>query len=348
MDRTEDTRIGRGHAVNENDLKLAFEARKPSLQKLGEWVTTTILSELLAQFGTKNCVDKFLQIPPKPRVKETDSFLEKALVRKCKADPLLEITDQVGVRFVVLLLEDIDRIGKIIQSDRWLWQKDRDHEQERLAKPDYFAYQSDHYVIRTKEQFDYEGFTIPYQTPCEIQIRTILQHAYAEMAHSSDYKPSIQLPEEDQKRVKRALAKGSALIETTDEVFKEINTHLRTYNESSEALLARSTEIYKAITGEDASPATPLSKIISDTYRTQLKELTPDGLKAWADQRRSWLGDAINAKRVNSVFYRDSVVILLGWLVTENQMSVPRTWPVDGSYLEDFYITMGISTDGIF
>ena len=161
--------------MNENDLKEAYEERKPCLQKLGEWVTETILSELLAQLGTKIAVDKFLQIPPKPRVKETDSFLEKALVRKCKAEPLSEITDQVAVRFVVLLLEDIGRIGQIIQSDRWLWQKDRDHEQERLSKPDYFAYQSDHYVIHTKEQFDFDGITIPSQTPCEIQITQLSQ-----------------------------------------------------------------------------------------------------------------------------------------------------------------------------
>lgn len=334
--------------MNEDELRLAYEARKPVLQKLGEWVTQTILTELQSQLGTKQSVDKFLQIPPKPRVKETDSFLEKALVRKPKADPLSENTDQVGVRFVVLLLEDIDRIGKIIQSDRWLWQKDRDHEQERLAKPDYFAYQSDHYVIQTKEQFDYNGFTIPCHTPCEIQIRTILQHAYAEMAHSSDYKPSILLPEEDQKRVKRSLAKGSALIETTDDVFKEINNHLKIYNESVEALLAKSAEIYTLITGESANSSTPLAKILSDTYRTQLKELTPEILETWAKQRRDWLGDAIKAKRVNSVFYRDPIVILLGWLVTGNQLSIPRQWPVDSSYLEDLYITMGISTDGIF
>lgn len=334
--------------MTEDELKNAYEERKPFLQKLGEWITNTILSELKTQLGTNNHVEKFLQIPPKPRVKETDSFLEKALVRKCKADPLSEITDQVGVRFVVLLLEDIDRIGKIIQSDRWLWQKDRDHEQERLAKPDYFAYQSDHYVIRTKEQFEYGGVTIPCNAPCEIQIRTILQHAYAEMAHCSDYKPSIQLPEEDQKRVKRSLAKGSALIETTDEVFREINNHLKAYNESTDALLICSMEIYFAITGEYTSSSTPLSKIISDTYRTQLKILTPDGLKIWADQRKAWLGDAIKTKRISSVFYRDAVIILLGWLVTEYQLSIPKSWPVDSSYLEDFYITIGISAEGLF
>lgn len=333
--------------MNEKELQDAYEARKPFLQKFGIWVTQTIIRELEGQLRSATAVEKFLQIPPKPRVKETDSFLEKALVRKCKADPLNEITDQVGVRFVVLLLEDIDRIGKIVQSDIWLWQKDRDHEQERLEKPDYFAYQSDHYVIRNKESFEFDGEYIPCNTPCEIQIRTILQHAYAEMAHSSDYKPSIRLPEEDQKRVKRSLAKGSALIETTDEVFKEIKNRLHEYNESSEALLARSAEIYTSITGETSSVATPLGQIISDVYRVLLRDLTPDKLQAWADER-PWLGSELRKKRTESVFYRDSVIILLGWLVTENQLTVPRSWPIDGRYLEDLYTVIGISTDGLF
>jgi putative GTP pyrophosphokinase len=208
--------------MNETELQSAFEARRPALDALGRWVTHTIIEVLEGQLGSKSAVAKFLQIPPNPRVKETDSFLEKALVRKRKSEPLSEITDQVGVRFVVLLLEDIDRIGKIVEEGPWLAQKDRDFQQERLEKADYFAYQSDHFVIRTLSEITFDGTLIPADVPCEIQIRTILQHAYAEMAHSSSYKPPVRLPEEDQKHINRSLAKGSALIETTDDVFGDI------------------------------------------------------------------------------------------------------------------------------
>lgn len=333
--------------MNETELSTAYEMRKPALKALGQWVTVSIIAELGRQLGSEHAVDQFLQVPPKPRVKETDSFLEKALVRKQKNDPLTEITDQVGVRFVVLLLEDIDRIGKIIQSERWLWQKDRDHEQERLERPDYFAYQSDHYVIRMKEQLDFDGVIIPAHFACEIQIRTILQHAYAEMAHSSAYKPSIKLPDEDQKRVLRSLAKGSALIETTDDVFKEIKTRLRDYNESVDALRITSSEIYETVTGEASSPSTRLGDVIVDAYRGLLTDLTPVRLRTWADAR-PWLGSKLKEQRKQSVFYRDSVVILLGWLVTEYEMSIPGHWPIDGRHLEDFYTTMGLSSQGLF
>jgi hypothetical protein len=62
----------------------------------------------------------------------------------------------------------------------------------------------------------------------------------------------------------------------------------------------------------------------------------------------SWIGGALKNKRNESVFYRDAVVILLGFLVSANQTAVPRHWPVDSAYLEDFYATLGISTSGLF
>lgn len=333
--------------MTEAELQSAYEARRPALDALGRWVTHTVIDALEQQLGSKGAVEKFLQIPPKPRVKETDSFLEKALVRKRKSDPLSEITDQIGVRFVVLLLEDIDRIGKIVEAGPWVAQKDRDFQQERLEKADYFAYQSDHFVIRTRSELTFEGTVIPVGVPCEIQIRTILQHAYAEMAHSSAYKPPLKLPEEDQKHINRSLAKGSALIETTDDVFGDIKKRLRAYNESVSALLTRSNDIYRAITGEFANPNTVLGELIAEEYRGLLKDVTPEKLTMWADAR-PWLKESLLKKRSSSVFYRDSVVILLGLLVTENETAVPKRWPVDSGYLEDFYSTLGISTNGLF
>lgn len=334
--------------MSEEELKRQFEERRPVLQALGEWVRAIILQELEKQLGSSGAVEKFIQIPPKPRVKETDSFLEKALIRKRKADPLSEITDQVGIRFVVLLLEDIHRIGAIIESLSWHWQKDRDHEQEKLTKPDYFAYQSDHYVIRTKSPVDFGGITIPVDVPCEIQIRTILQHAYAEMAHKHDYKPSVQLPEEEQKHVRRALAKGSALIEMTDGVFKEVKAQFTAYDESVNSLLKRSAELYTALTGEEGNYDTPLANLLADTYRSMLSNVKPEDLTTWVQQRKGF-GDVLKAERNESVFYRDPVVVLLGYLIVENTTTVPRLWPtVDSTYLENYYVALGISTTGLF
>jgi hypothetical protein len=167
------------------------------------------------------------------------------------------------------------------------------------------------------------------------------------MAHSSSYKPPVRLPEEDQKHINRSLAKGSALIETTDDVFGEIKKRLRDYNDSITALLVRSSEIYRAITGESANPNTALGELIADAYRGMLKDVTPDKLNSWAEAQPG-LKDSLLRKRATSVFYRDSVVILLGLLVTENEADVPKYWPVDSYYLENLYSMLGISTNGLF
>lgn len=333
--------------MTEAELKAAFEARKPALAALGQWVKDFVTESLVKELGSLSATEKFFQIPPKPRVKETDSFLEKALVRKPKSDPMKEITDQVGVRFVVLLLEDIDRVGKIIQTGPWEWQKDRDHEKERLDKPDYFAYQSDHYVVTTKDTHVHDGVTVPSGLSCEVQIRTILQHAYAEMAHKSDYKPSIRLPGEDRKHVKRALAKGSALIETTDDVFRDIETRLREYDKSIQALLIRSAELYEKLTGEISAPDSALAHVITDAYRELLANVTPSDLATWATGK-SGLSDTLKEGRVGSVFYRDPVIVLLGLLISKHSTALPPKWPVDMGYLERYYLALGVSTEGLF
>lgn len=333
--------------MNESELKSAFEQRLPQLDALGKWVVQKIKTELSTRLGTTRTLSKFFQMEPKHRVKEVDSFLEKALVRKRKDNPLEEITDQVGLRIVVLLLEDIDLVGQTIAAIDWKFRKDRDHEEERLAKPDYFAYQSDHYVIWNKEQMNLGGVDVPANLPCEIQVRTILQHAYAEMAHGCDYKPSIRLPEEDKKRVKRSLAKGSALIETTDDVFREIVNRLHEYSKSSDALLKEASQLYESAIGQSAPPHTPLSLVVTDAYREQMRNLTPDALRQWFDEQAA-LKATILTKRQSSVFYRDAIVVLLGWLVDQHRTSIPRLWPVDSEYLEDFYSGMGLSTTGLF
>ncbi|WP_027848134.1 GTP pyrophosphokinase [Marinospirillum minutulum] len=334
--------------MNEFELRKAYEARKPILEKYGQWVTETIISGLSDKLGSAAKVEVFFQIWPKPRVKKTDSFLEKALIRKPKEDPLEEVTDQVGVRFIVLLLEDVSLIGEVISSiSSWSFSKDRDYEKERLERPDYFAYQSDHYVLKNNEVFSFEGVSIPVGVNCEVQVRTILQHAYAEMAHSSDYKPSIKLPEDDKKKIRRSLAKGAALIETTDDVFREIKDSFLAYDKTLKTVLDVSSKIYSELTGEQILSESRLSLLIADSYRDELSKVTAKTLEEWYEKKR-WIGQVIRDKRNQSVFYRDSVVIFLGWLVSNYQMTMPRKWPLDSKYLEDIYTVFGVSTDGIF
>ena len=169
------------------------------------------------------------------------------------------------------------------------------------------------------------------------------------MAHVSDYKPHFLLPENEQKYIKRLLAKGSALIEITDDAFKDIQTMLTQYYDNIDKLLNDSAKIYKSITGEDAVVNTQLSKRIVNAYLDLLQKDTAnsDKLNDWVS-KNYFLGEMLKKKRNESVFYKDSIVVLLGWLVSNNRIAVPKRWPEDINYLEDFYNAIGISTAGLF
>lgn len=335
----------------EQKLRDDYDSQCHIYKAFGDWVTEKICAELVKRLGSEEVVNKFLKIPPVVRVKNTDSFIEKALIRKKEKykNPLLHITDKVGIRFVVLLLEDIELIGKIIRNIVELECKlCRDFEREKYENPDHFTYQSIHYVVNPKEGISSQGVTIDNTVTCEIQIRTILQHAYAEISHISDYKPDISMIGADKRRIRRELAKGSALIEITDETFKEVQNMLKKEFEPIDVLLQKSAEIYKKATGEEAENNTNLSKIIATAYIDLLKDVKCDDLSNYWLKDNKALGSIIKGKRDESVFYKDSVIIPLAWLISQNRTSIPKSWPENSNYLEDFYIAMGYSTSGLF
>ena len=156
-------------------------------------------------------LELFLKLPVIPRVKTQDSLLQKAFYRaKNYENPYEDIEDKVGLRFVVLLAEDIRTIEAAINDEpRWVAMLARDFELEREAKPYEFDYQSLHYVVRSKLPLEYEGYSIPADFSCEVQVRTLLQHAYSELTHDTIYKPSVRATP----AIKRTAAKSMALIE---------------------------------------------------------------------------------------------------------------------------------------
>ena len=279
----------------------------------------------------------FFRLPVTCRLKTETSMLTKAFQRKKYRDPYLQVEDKVGVRAVVLFTDDIREVAAVVEAcDLWTWDKDRDYEEERRLKPFEFAYQSVHYVVRAVEGCRSEDCEVARGTPCEVQIRTILQHAYSELTHDTIYKPSVQAEPD----VKRAAAKSMALIEATDDYFMIVRTELdRALRPSREAaeMLAR---LYRDRTHRDGERGS-LNDLIVDHYLPLAKDVSQAALSGFLDSK-PYVVERINERAVSSVLYRQPAIILLYWTIWNARNRSAIDSPLRDTELAVIYSHLGL------
>ena len=133
------------------------------------------------------------------RTKALDDVIEK-ISRKQYKDPKKEITDIAGIRVIAFIESDVDRISELVKNSFNI------HPEATLDKlidlgVDRTGYRSVHFVCdlgvertRLPEFSPYKDMTF------EIQVRTVLQHAWAEIVHDRNYKLSGVLPKDLQRR----------------------------------------------------------------------------------------------------------------------------------------------------
>lgn len=152
------------------------------------------------------------------RTKSIDSFAAKANRPAADgtpmySDPLVEITDQVGLRVITYLREDVDAVANLLAEEmRLLDDQDMGLQTARQGR---WGYASRHLL------FGVEG----EQYPASIQVRTVLQHAWAEFEHDVRYKGSI--PAEHVSELDRRFTLAAGLLELADREFTEIRERLR-------------------------------------------------------------------------------------------------------------------------
>lgn len=154
------------------------------------------------------------------RVKGWPSLKKKAKKRDADGaptypDPWNDIHDLVGARVTVfnstVIPQAIDILGR---SFTVLRSVDKAAE-TRISGG--FGYGSHHLVLQVNDSLEelaeYEGFTF------EVQIRTVLQHAWAEFEHDIRYK---QGPKPPTPQVDRLFTLAAGLIELADQKFDDI------------------------------------------------------------------------------------------------------------------------------
>jgi len=163
------------------------------------------------------------------RTKSVASFAGKAARRgpdgePLFADPLRDITDQIGVRVITYVLSDVDAVADLL-ADQVIVKDDRDMGQE-TASQGRFGYSSRHLLIgldpARESQAAYEGLR---GRLAAVQVRTVLQHAWAEFEHDIRYKGTV--PDEHVREFDRRFTLAAGLLELADREFSAIRDRLR-------------------------------------------------------------------------------------------------------------------------
>jgi len=149
------------------------------------------------------------------RAKALESFCEK-IERKTYQKPFEEISDLSGVRVVYLYASDKSDLERLIEEEFEVHERVDKVSEQGVEK---FGYGALHYIVSLKEQHAGARYDDLRGVHCEIQIRTILQDAWAIVAHHLSYKHEEDIPNE----LKRKLHALSGLFETADDQFERIN-----------------------------------------------------------------------------------------------------------------------------
>jgi predicted RNase H-like nuclease/ppGpp synthetase/RelA/SpoT-type nucleotidyltranferase len=163
------------------------------------------------------------------RAKSVASFAAKAARtvdgRPTFADPLEEITDQIGVRVITYVLSDVQAVADLLH-DQVVVHDDRDMGRE-TASEGRFGYASRHLQIGLDPvRATQSAYELLQDRQAQIQVRTVLQHAWAEFEHDIRYKGTI--PDEHVPDFDRRFTLAAGLLELADREFSTIRERLRT------------------------------------------------------------------------------------------------------------------------
>ncbi|MBQ1726107.1 MAG: tetratricopeptide repeat protein [Treponema sp.] len=187
-----------------------------------------VFNEVLANIEAKlKASIKIASIPTfKTRIKSFTSYYKKILRQKPKeaaeSKSLVTLTDMIGIRVICAFLEDLDIVEQQLVTYFNVKEIERKGAQQSFRE---FGYESVHVLIaipedcKPKKELDPP---LPDEVVCEIQIRTILQDAWAEVEHELIYKSEFNPFD---KPLRRKLASINASLTLADTIFQEIRDY---------------------------------------------------------------------------------------------------------------------------
>jgi ppGpp synthetase/RelA/SpoT-type nucleotidyltranferase len=139
-------------------------------------------------------------------------------------DPLQQITDLVAARVITYLAEAVERVCEVIEREFEIVEH-TDMGAHVKARGG-FGYASRHFLVQlTPARAELPEYDVLRGLTMEIQVRTAVQHAWAEVEHDMRYK--VEVPPEQRPEFDRRFLLAAALIELADNEFTAIDTMFR-------------------------------------------------------------------------------------------------------------------------
>ena len=240
-------------STSDEDLRKAYEEALPTYKRLEENLHQTIT--LLAK---QNDIEVHAI---EHRTKEFQSFCDK-ICRKGYTDPFHQTEDLCGIRIICTFKSELIKIDRVIKEEFVVRERT---DKAELLEDNEFGYRSNHYIIEIRKDWlstpQYRGLE---DVRAEIQVRTILEHAWADVQHKLAYKNETHVPRES----KRKFGQLMALLELADESFDSLNNQKRIYREEM-----NKQDFKSSSEGKDKYPAAEMNQ---DTIQTILDSLFPD------------------------------------------------------------------------
>ncbi|MEQ6309850.1 GTP pyrophosphokinase family protein [Delftia sp. WSY_9] len=188
-----------------------YRIQRPSYE-----ILATRLQDLLHYLAKANKIEVHTI---ESRAKTLESFSEKvSRPGKTYQNPLEDITDLCGLRVILYYQEDVHHLAKLIREEFNVDDKRSGDKRDEL-RSDQFGYISVHLICQLgdnrnnlPEWRDYRDLR------AEIQVRTVLQHAWASISHALQYKNKSDIPEQFMRQMTRI----AGLLELSDEQFSSL------------------------------------------------------------------------------------------------------------------------------
>ncbi len=234
------------------------------------------------------------------RVKSEASLKGKLELKGDKYADIYDITDIIGLRVITFYIDDVDKVASVVER---LFEIDWENsvDKRKIQEIDRFGYQSLHYICRIPESsYKAEDHPELNKIRFEVQMRTVLQHAWANMNHDTGYKSGVEIPAV----YLRNLSRLAGMLELVDDEFSRIRTELVDYRRKVQNLVASGNLSEVNLDGDSfrsylkINPFEPLNRRIAAVNQAEIQDVDLSGyLQIFKALGFKTLGDIENLKK---------------------------------------------------